>query len=117
MSELNEMIQASKESYINYAAKLPAGCQQIANHLREDSVLKAIDMIRQFSEGVAWLNEMNTILQKNNAIIPLEVSKIFEYLEEVNDGLSIQDYVIVADMFEYELQPFFEEHLSAISVA
>lgn len=117
MSELNKMIQESMESYKEYAAKLPGGCQQIADHLRSDSVLVAIDMIRQFSEGVTWLTDMNTILHNNNAILPLETSRIFEFLEEVNNGLGIQDYVIVADMFEYELQPFFEQHYLAIKEA
>ena len=49
------------------------------------------------------------LLNENGLEVLFEVEKIHEFLNEMNDGLEIQDYVLVADMFEYEIAPFFEQ--------
>lgn len=104
----NEIIEA-KKSYNEYLENLPNACKIIANHLREDRVQEATKLIYQFSEGTIWLIQINQLLEKNGHIIPLEIAKINEYLNEINAGLEIEDYVIVADMFEYEIDTFFEK--------
>lgn len=105
---MNEILYESIQSYNKYLEKLPNGCQEIANLLREDSINEALKIVLQFSEGVFWLVEINTLIEKNGIKQELEVEKIHEFLNEVNTGLEIQDYIVVADMFEYEIKPFFE---------
>jgi len=96
-------------SYNDYLMKVPAGSIQIANYLREDNVGNALQMILDFSEGMGWIVQAVELLGKNGVEAVFEVEKIHEFLHEVNAGLEIQDYVLVADMFEYEIAPFFEE--------
>ena len=52
---------------------------------------------------------MSGLLIQNNVKVDFDISKINEYLEEINDGLEKQDYLLVADIFEYEIVPYFEE--------
>lgn len=96
-------------SFNDYLTKVPAGSIQIANHLREDNVENALQMILDFSEGVGWLVQATELLRQNGVNVEFEAEKIHEFLYEVNAGLEIQDYVLVADMFEYEIAAFFEE--------
>ena len=35
--------------------------------------------------------------------------KASEYLKEVNNALELQDYVLVADLLEYEIKPIFND--------
>ncbi|MCS1383983.1 hypothetical protein NXZ75_17390 [Lysinibacillus sphaericus] len=101
------------ESYNDYVKKIPGGAIYIANYLREDKLNDALTAIKDFSEGVLWLSEASDLLMKNGAHAALNIGQIQEFLIEVNDGLEKQDYVLVADMFEYEIAPFFEEVVSA----
>lgn len=96
-------------SYNDYLTKVPDGSIQIANFLREDNLENALQMILNFSEGMGWLVQAAELLIQNDVNVQFEIEKIHGFLYEVNHGLEIQDYVVVADMFEYEIAPFFEE--------
>jgi len=112
---MDEMVKESLESYLGYIERIPGGCQQIVDYLREDRILEAGRMIAQFSEGLIWLVDMNKLLLPYNVIELLQEQKIYEFLNEVNKGLEIQDFVLVADMFEYEIKPFFEEQWESLA--
>lgn len=103
-----QIVMESVESYNEYLVKVPAGCLAIAEHLRNEEVHEALQIILQFSEGAMWLVDASTALQNLDVAVVLPVEKIHEFLNEINSGLEIQDYVLVADLFEYEIAPFFE---------
>lgn len=94
--------------YKDYLEKLPKGCLIIADLLREDKLTDALSSVQDFTEGVIWLSKVSEMLKEESFDFDLDIRKIQEYLIEVNEGLTKQDYVIVADMFEYEIAPFFE---------
>lgn len=102
--EMNEVI----ESYNNYIINIPTGANYIAQCLREDDIQKALKGIKDFSEGVLWLSEASYLFEQNGKKTNLKIVKIEEFLNEINMGLERKDYVLVADMFEYEIAPFFE---------
>lgn len=106
---MNDLIIETVESYNVYIQRIPNGCQAIADQLRKDEISDALGNIRLFSEGVAWLIEVNTVLKKHKIENDLQSEKVTEFLIEINEGLERQDFVLVADMFEYEIKPFFEE--------
>ncbi|MBK3494832.1 hypothetical protein JFL43_08155 [Viridibacillus sp. YIM B01967] len=95
-------------SYNSYIDKIESGSLLIAELLREDRTAEAFHIITDFSEGITWLMQAAELLQKNNVHLELEIMKMNEFLEEINGGLEIQDFVLVADLFEYEIAPFFE---------
>lgn len=103
------MLHETIESYNIYLKKLPAGCQKIADDLRGNQISESLRQIIDFTGGVKWLSGASDLFQKNGLKVDLKTEKINEFLQEINHGLEIQDYVLVADMFEYEIQPFFEE--------
>ncbi|MGE7945697.1 hypothetical protein [Lysinibacillus sp. NPDC093688] len=105
MKEIIEVIA----SYNEYILRVPHGSIQIAEHLRKDEIPESMQIILQFSEGMSWLVEASDLLSKNKVTVYLPVEQIHEFLNEINNGLEIQDYVLVADMFEYEIAPFFEQ--------
>lgn len=104
MNEINEVVQ----SYNEYIQNIAPGSLQIAEYLRQDDVQAAVQLILQFSEGMSWLVQAGELLTQNDVHVNLQAEQIHEFLNEINNGLSIQDYVLVADMFEYEIAPYFE---------
>lgn len=105
---MNEKIEVI-ESYNKYIGKIPQGVIYIANCLREDQLNEALLAIKDFSEGVMWLSESAKLLQKNEVAVELNIENIQEFLIEINTGLEKQDFLLVADLFEYEIAPFFGE--------
>lgn len=105
---MNEVIEVI-ESYNQYIKNIAPGSYQIAEHLRKEEIQQALRLILQFSEGMGWLMQANDLLNQNDVAVTLKIEQIHEFLEEINNGLEIQDYILVADMFEYEIAPFFEQ--------
>ncbi|KPN97422.1 hypothetical protein [Lysinibacillus sp. ZYM-1] len=105
---MNEMILDIINSYNGYLEKIPQGCESIIKKAKSEVPLEAMQLISQFTEGVDWLVQVNEKLASLGYENPLYVMKIHEYLEEINKGLEIQDFLRVADIFEYEIKPYFE---------
>jgi hypothetical protein len=106
---MTNLIYETQDSFYQYIERVAVGAQMIADYLREDKVGEAMQLIAQFSEGVTWLTQVIVLMREHKYHINIDPSQINEFLLEINDGLERQDYVIVADMFEYEIKPFFEE--------
>lgn len=106
---MNNELEEVKEQYYSYIEKIPQGADYIVNNLREDNLEKALLTINDFAEGIMWLITMADILSTDI----VNVNKIKEYLLEINEGLELQDFVLVADLFEYEIKPYFEGVLNS----
>lgn len=104
MDELLELIEA----YNDYIKKVPSGSKYIANTLRTGNVALATMDIRDFSEGMLWLADASELLKGKKVAYTLDLSKIEVFLGEINTGLELQDYKLVAEKFENEIAQFFE---------
>lgn len=110
MNELYEVM----ESYNEYLNNIEKGIEYIATSLREDKINDGLLAIKDFSGGMLWLSEASELMKKNGAIAELGIEQLQEFLIEINEGLEKQDYVLVADLFEYEIAPFFKEVKQAV---
>lgn len=104
---MEELLLETIGSYNEYIGNIPAGAENVTNLLREDKIEEASQEIKNFSEGLLWLIEVKNVLTKIDIKVDLQIEKIQEILEEINEGLVKGDFVLVADMFEYEVAPFF----------
>ncbi|MFU8646605.1 hypothetical protein ACNA06_04660 [Lysinibacillus sp. RSDA_15] len=108
---MEEVVKESLEMYVEYVRNLPRACLHISNLIKEEGLISAINLIRQFSEGMSWVIDMNTLLSTHNAVKPLDIVEIQGFLTEITEAFEAQDYVLMSDLFEYELSPYFENHL------
>ncbi|MGN4126619.1 hypothetical protein ACMGD3_16655 [Lysinibacillus sphaericus] len=106
---MTEILMDTIQSFNEYLPRVATGSQEIAENLRSDQIANALKMILEFSEGMSWLVEASELFEANDVKVAVQIAKIQEFLQEINAGLEMQDYVLVADMFEYEIAPFFEE--------
>lgn len=97
------------DEYYKYVAKIPTGLQYIADNLRADNVPTALNEILNFSEGITWIKQMEEILMEQGVNSNLNKHQLQDYLNLINEGLEKQDFVLVADIFEYEVLPYFEQ--------
>ncbi|WP_342550744.1 hypothetical protein MKX57_03075 [Lysinibacillus sp. FSL M8-0216] len=106
---MTEILMDTIQSFNEYLPRVALGSREIAESLRSDQIASALKMILDFSEGVTWLVEASELLKLNDITVDIKIEKVQEFLQEINAGLEMQDYVLVADMFEYEIAPFFVE--------
>lgn len=97
------------EEYYKYVAKIPTGLQMIADNLRTDNVPTALNEILNFSEGITWIKQMEEVLEEQGVKTNFNKYQLENYLNLINEGLEKQDFVLVADIFEYEMLPYFEQ--------
>ncbi|MFJ8457758.1 hypothetical protein ACIQ57_01390 [Lysinibacillus xylanilyticus] len=105
---MNELIIETQQSYNDYLAKLVSGCNEIVGNIQSNNLQQALQLILQFSEGTTWLIDINQKLSTLGYNNELKHEAIQEYFSQINAGLEVQDFVLVSDMFEYEIKPFFE---------
>lgn len=106
---MDQIVLETMESYNNYVGQIIKGSNKIADDLRTGNVENALSMIKDFSEGLVWIIEVNQKLKEFGKDINLNISEIQEFFVEINEGLENKDFVLVADLFEYEIAPFFEQ--------
>lgn len=104
---MDKVVFEIMESYNSYLQNLIAGCSEIATKLYSDNIADGLSLILQFSEGASWLIEVNKKLSQLGYINELNHETIQVFLNEINSGLENRDFVLVADLFEYEIKPFF----------
>lgn len=105
---MDNIILETMETYNEYTNNIVVGCNNIVDSIRKNDTQTALQLISQFSEGVTWLINVNKRLDKLGYVNKLDNENIIEFLISVNDGLEIKDFVLVSDMFEYEIKPFFQ---------
>lgn len=102
--QLNEII----DSYNQYIARFPTGCMGIVELFNQGQSLVALKNIADLSEGIEWLIQAKNYLLLNGVKVDWNEYELINFLEEINKGLELQDYVLVSDLMEYEIVPFFE---------
>lgn len=100
--------------YNEYIRNIEEGCRTIVDYFAKEDLQKALRMILDFSEGIMWIESVTSYLSEQGIQISLDIKKIKEFLIEINEGLEHQDFLLVSDIFEYELVPFFSNDYSLV---
>ena len=109
-----QLINDTLQSLNQFLPKVADTCLVIANDLRSDHESKATNMIQQFIEALDWSIQAINGIKSLNYPLNIETTKINEFLKETLEGLEVNDLVLIADMFEYELHPEIESWIKEI---
>lgn len=105
MSEVLELV----ESYNEYLSKLPKGIEYIYTSLRNKEIAQALEVIKNFSEGLAWLEGIAKILENEKIHANFSLNELVPFLDEINKAIERNDFYLVADIFEYEILEYFKK--------
>jgi len=110
-----QVITDGLETAVTYLPVLQSGLTDIAAFLQEGREGEGISKFLQVVPGLEWLGQ---ILSGAELILEDTTSKdsfkacaagYGKKLEELLDGWQNRDYVLIADLLEYELAPFIQE--------
>lgn len=109
-----QLINDTLQSLKGFLPNVADTCLVIANDLRSDQEAEAMKKIQQFIEALEWSIQAINGIKLLNYPLNIETAKINEYLTETQEGLEVNDLVLIADMFEYELYPGIESWIQEI---
>lgn len=101
-----DIVQDTILSFNSYLERIRHAGVTIAALLRQDQIDDALAYIGELAEGLIWMTDVASRISEYNIVVQLEVEEIKDFLREINEGLQMEDYVLVSDLFEYEIDPF-----------
>ena len=109
MNENKQLIEETMQSYYDYIVKIEDGCQVIFDLIDEGDIRAAMRMIIDLSEGLAWLTEVEQLLQHQLFGIESNVQKANTLYRGINAALEMENYKVVALQFINDVKPLFTE--------
>ena len=109
---MEQQIETLKTAY-EYINNLKQGIVTLVQYLQEEKEKKACEMIPLVADGIEWVTEAIRLTyeaHKGN----VSSRDITEKLGEIVEALENEDYVLVSDLFNYEILPILEESQSQI---
>lgn len=102
------------ESLREYIPKVIDVNNTLIQLFREENTLKAFELFPSFIEGLNWVIQASVLINKQNTLFVFDMPAINSFLTEINEGIYLNDFVIVADILEYEIMTLLEEVLTEI---
>lgn len=110
MSERNTQIEELVESTAGYAGNLYNGLEQVVGNLRADRIREGLTSFSQAAEGLDWmLNSVALLNEAGGKYGGFETEGMTNFLAEVLEAVENSDYVLLADLIEYEIMPIVDE--------
>lgn len=104
MDDKNEVL---KTAY-NYISKLEDAVDKIVENLDTDRINEGLKLIGELAEGVQWLTQA-IILTKDVQKNEISIEELNIKLNEVVGALENKDYILVMDIFNYEIKEYLNE--------
>lgn len=104
MEQKLEAIETAK----NYIDNLEEAIDKIFNYISEGKENKALGLIPSFAEGIEWLSQV-LVLTKDVHKKDLNIDGLNNILNEVVEAIENEDYVLVGDLFKYEIYEKLDE--------
>ena len=102
----NEKFEALK-SADEYLDNLKKGINNISNLIQEGREQDGLNLIGPAAEGIQWVEEIIN-LTKDVQKEDIDMSDMNEHIEELVDAMENEDYILVGDLFNYEVLPILE---------
>ncbi|MGL5633626.1 MAG: hypothetical protein ACRCX8_03925 [Sarcina sp.] len=104
MEEKLEVLETANE----YLFKLKNGVGQLVGFMNEERESEACMLIPDIAEGIGWI--IDVIKLTEDVIGEVDGKEnLEEQLIEVVNALENQDFVLVGDLFNYEISPILDD--------
>lgn len=113
---MDNIVNETIESLRDYIPKLISAGQELVNNLQSGNEAKAFSAMPQIIEGLEWAFQAVEGIKKLGKAREIELTDVNSKFNEVINALEVKDYVLLADLFEYEIIPILENWLENINI-
>jgi uncharacterized protein Yka (UPF0111/DUF47 family) len=110
-----QLIHETLDSLQEFLPKIADTCLLIADQLRKDNESEAFQQIKEFIEAIDWSTQAIVGIRNLGYSLNVDTQEINEHLREVEEGLTVNDQVLIADLFEYEFHPKIEDWIISVN--
>ena len=103
LNEQHEALQSAQE----YLFKLKKGVTDIYEFINNNEEKRAFNLISYVAEGIGWVIDVIS-LTKDAQNKEINIDDINEHIDAVVEGMENEDYMLVGDIFNYEILPILE---------
>ncbi|WP_418791015.1 hypothetical protein [Phosphitispora sp. TUW77] len=118
-----QVLTEGLETAVTYLPLLQRGLTEIAAFFQEGREGEAISKFQEAVPGMEWLGQILSsavLFFENNSLQDSFRSSAIDYSKKLEDMLEAwqnRDYILIADLLEYELAPFIDELMPLIQNA
>jgi len=104
------------ESIELYLPKLVAASANMAEDIQAGNEGQAFVILKDYIEGMMWLTEAISTIKSINSeyLATVNLEELTGKLRDLEQAMSSQDYVLLADILEYEIQEILKDYLSSV---
>ncbi|MDK2800256.1 MAG: hypothetical protein PWQ70_1875 [Clostridiales bacterium] len=114
MSNIIEKKEVLNTAY-TYMEKLISGINAAVELFRAGNEYDALEYMKYIIEGLQWEIEV-LALTRSEIVQDLNPDEINGFLTEMVNALENTDYVLLADLMEYEIMPILEKWYNALKI-
>ena len=112
---MKQLLHDTVESCQKYMPKLIKAIEEVSCQLHSSNESKALARLPQIFEGLQWVLDAIQEIQKFYNILEVNVEDLTVILKELEQAIKSRDYVLMADLFEYEIKPVLKKWLDEVN--
>lgn len=114
---MRELIKETLQSCQEYMPVLISAVADTALLLQSGNEAKGVQIVIKIIDGLQWVIEAVQGVRQNGLPLSIDIADIAVHFPELERALTIRDYVLVADLFEYEIAPTLQSWLDKVNAA
>lgn len=111
---MEQLVRETMESCLDYIPKLIKAVSETAEKIQSGNEAAGIRLMPPVFDGLQWVMEAIQGMQRNGFLREINLEGLLKQFKELENALEIRDYVLIADLFEYEIGPVLEDWLKTI---
>ncbi|UNL84781.1 hypothetical protein [Priestia koreensis] len=112
--ELETLIKDNVDFLKDYLPKITYFIDLLVDFLAKNQESEAFEILPQIIEGLSWSIKSMSSLERVGEIENIEIEKLNGFLNEIRGAMETNDYVLVSDLFEYEITPIVQQWIEML---
>ena len=120
LANLKDLVATNLANALNYLKKLIPGFEQAADLFRAGSEQEANKYYLQILDGIDWFSQVVSVIMSpdegetelpdtDDEILEVRQKKLTDLMSQMLEANQNQDWVLLADILEYEMVPFYKD--------
>ena len=120
LANLKDLVATNLANALNYLKKLIPGFEQAADLFRAGSEQEANKYYLQILDGIDWFSQVVSVIMSpdegetelpdtDDESLEVRQKKLTDLMSQMLEANENQDWVLLADILEYEMVPFYKD--------
>ena len=120
LANLKDLVATNLANALDYLKKLIPGCEQAGDLFRAGNEQEANKYYLQILDGIEWFSQVVSVIMSpdegetelpdtDNESLEVRQKKLTDLMSQMLEANENQDWVLLADILEYEMVPFYKD--------